>query len=193
MDDSHVISLVAKLSTSRFWLLSTSTNWSPSNNPFSVVHCHRTSQLLHELLHAAPTQSDQPPNHSPLHVLWAHWTARSYSKVAIPLKYNLTVTLTSYKLCRFLKMQTSFFGGGVYDLNFFFGVHSPSSRFPCPRNVPACLFTWHGAYCNPWSAPSIQVEIICYVCKNNVLGEHIRKMKFAIYWVFSKTSILNVV
>ena len=90
MNDSHAMYLVAKPSTSHFQLSSQppQIDLLQTIPSLSLVHCHRASQLLHQLVYAAPTQSDQPL--SVTCFIWAHCrTALSYSKVAIPMKYNL--------------------------------------------------------------------------------------------------------
>ena len=87
MNDSHVISMIAKLSTSHFRLSSQP----PQIDLLQSTHSLSSTvtalaQLLHWLLYAAHAQSDQA---SPLHVLYGLIGLPSYSKVALPLKYNL--------------------------------------------------------------------------------------------------------
>ena len=83
MDDSHVISLIAKLSTSHFRRSSQPPQIdllqitpSPSFTVTALASC---------CISYCMQRPRSPTNHLPLHVLWAHLTALSYSKVAIPL------------------------------------------------------------------------------------------------------------
>ena len=125
MNDSHMISVVAKLSTSHF---DSSLNLHKSiyfKNPFSLVHRHRSSQLLYQLLHAAQKQSYQPL--SVTCFVWAHWTALFCHTTEI----QLDVTFTSYKLHRLLKIQTFFLGRGLYMIPIFLsGLPSKGSSVP---------------------------------------------------------------
>ena len=89
MNDSYVIPMIAKLFTSHFRLSSQPPQIDLlSNNPLYLVHRYRSSQLLNQLQHVAHAQSDQPLSITCF--IRANWTALFFSKVAIPLKNNLT-------------------------------------------------------------------------------------------------------